>query len=152
MIVHHDIWLPFCIVVICSDFTVFSYQLLTGILAAPTNLKAVTITTAAIHLTWDHPYTLDITGIDPDISGYVIYIRNTNTGNMTTVFVTETEYTFVRQDFRYCDTFVFRVQPLNVVGEGNISDAVAAAYLGRKHLQVHACTLKDNKSERKQVC
>ena len=152
MIVHHDIWLPFCIVVICSDFTVFSYQLLTGILAAPTNLKAVTITTAAIHLTWDHPYTLDITGIDPDISGYVIYIRNTNTGNMTTVFVTETEYTFVRQDFRYCDTFEFRVQPLNIVGEGNISDAVAAAYLGRKHLQVHACTLKDNKSERKQVC
>ena len=115
--------------------------MLTGLLAAPSNLKAVSITTTAIHLTWDHPYTLDITGIDPDISGYVVYIRNANTGNTTTVFVTETEYTFVRQDFRYCDTFEFRVQALNVVGEGNISDAVAAAYLGRKHLQVHACTL-----------
>ena len=107
-------------------------SMLTGLLAAPSNLKAASITTAAIHLTWDHPYTLDITGIDPDISSYVIYIRNANTGNTTTVSVTETEYTFARQDFRHCDTFEFRVQAVNVVGEGNISDPVAAAYLGRK--------------------
>ena len=105
---------------------------LTGLLAAPSNLKAASITTIAIHLTWDHPYTLDITGIDPDISGYVIYIINANTGNTTTVSVTETEYTFARQDFRHCATFEFRVQAVNVVGEGNISDPVAAAYLGRK--------------------
>lgn len=106
--------------------------MLTGLLAAPSDLKAALITTTAVHLTWDHPYTLDITGIDPDISGYIIYIRNANTGNTTTIPVTETEYIFVRQDFRHCDTFEFRVRAVNVVGEGNISDPVAAAYLGRK--------------------
>ena len=133
--------------IVCSDFTVsILLSMLTGLLAAPSNLKAVSITTTAIHLTWDHPYTLDITGIDPDISGYVIYIRNANTGNTTTAFVTETEYTFVRQDFRHCDMFEFRVQTLNVVGEGNVSDPVAAAYLGRKH-PTTTCLhkLKENK-------
>ena len=121
-------------------------SMLTGLLAAPSNLKAASITTTAIHLTWDHPYTLDITGIDPDISGYVIYIRNANTGNTTTVSVTETEYAFVRQDFRHCDIFEFRVQAVNVVGEGNISDPVAAALLGRKQ-QPKTCShkLKENK-------
>ena len=120
--------------------------MLTGLLAAPSNLKAVSITSTTICLTWDHPYTLDITGIDPDISGYVIYIQNAITGNATTVFATETEYTFVRQDFRHCDMFEFRVQALNVVGEGNISDTVAAAYLGRKHL-ANTCL----HSERQQI-
>ena len=116
-------------------------------MAAPTNLEAVSITTTAIHLTWDHPYTLDVTDIDPDISGYMIYIRNANTGNTTTVSVTETKYTLVRQDFSHCDMFEFRIQALNVVGEGNVSDPVAATYLGRKH-PITTCLhkLKENKT------
>ena len=106
-----------------------------GLLAAPQNLKADSITSTTIHLTWVSPFSLDITGIDPDITSYVIYIRNTNTGNISTVSLSETEYTFTRQDFRNCDNFEFSVLAMNGVGEGNMSDTVIATFLGRKLIQ-----------------
>ena len=41
----------------------------------------------------------------------------------------------MRQDFGYCDTFEFSVLAMNDVGEGNKSDPVTAAFLGRKLFQ-----------------
>jgi len=114
-------WLPLCF--------------LAGLLAPPPKLKVVSVTSTTIHLTWVQPFSLDITGIEPDISNYVVYIRNTNTGNITTTSLSETEYTFMRQDFGYCDTFEFSVLAMNDAGEGSRTDPVAASFLGRKIVQ-----------------
>jgi len=65
----------------------------------------------------------------------VIYIRNVNSGNITNTSLSETEYTFMRQDFGYCDTFEFSVLAMNGAGEGNRTDPVAASFLGRKIVQ-----------------
>ena len=111
------------------------FNFLAGLLAAPQNLKVVSLTSTTIHLTWVPPFSLDITSKNCDISNYVVYIRNTNTGNITSASRSGTEYTFMRQDFGYCDTFEFSVLAMNDAGEGNRTDPVTASFLGRKMVE-----------------
>ena len=84
----------------------------------------------AIRLTWDAPFSLDITGVDPDI-WYRIDIRVNGTSN-----IVATNYSNV-PEFIYNGTnasavYEFRVTPVNGAGNGTMS-AVTGYLIGRKY-------------------
>ena len=103
-----------------------------GALAAPANLKAVYINTTTIHLRWDAPFSLqNISGTNkPDILGYHLHIINQNTGNVTRVNTTTTEYILLVDGD--CITYEAGVRAINAVGEGNPSESVTMTSLGGK--------------------
>ena len=83
-----------------------------------------------IHLTWDAPFSLDITGVDPDI-WYRIDIRVNGTSN-----IVASSYSNV-PEFIYNGTntsviYEFRVTPINCAGNGNTSDPVTGYFVGRE--------------------
>ena len=105
-----------------------------GTLAAPTNLKAVHINTTTIHLRWDAPFSLqNISGTNnPEILGYHLQITNQNTGNVTRVNTTTTEYNLLVDGD--CITYKAQVRAINIVGKGNLSESVTMTSLGGKEV------------------
>ena len=102
-------------------------------LAAPTNLKVVSMNTTTIHLTWTAPFTLIITGTsNPDILGYRLQITYQNIGNVTMVNTTNAEY-FLLVDGD-CIFYEACVCAINVVGKGNLSECVTMTSLGGKEV------------------
>ena len=104
--------------------------ILSGALAAPTNLKAVYTNTTTIHLRWDVPFSLqNISRTNkPDILGYHLQITNQNTSDVTRVNTTTTEY--ILQVDGDCITYEARVCAINFAGEGNLSESVTMTSLG----------------------
>ena len=76
----------------------------------------------AFHLTWDPPFTLDITDVDPDISGYVLYIRNTYTGSITVVNTIDPVYT-LEISIPNCDTYAHEVSVAAILNGGREGEA-----------------------------
>lgn len=84
-----------------------------------------------IHLKWEPPFTLNITNTTkPEISSYFLQVTNLNTGNMTRVKATATEY-FLQVDGD-CITYEICILAVNCVGEGNLSEFVTITSLGGK--------------------
>ena len=84
-----------------------------------------------IRLTWDAPFSLDITGVDPDI-WYRIDIRVNGTSN-----IVASNYSNV-SEFIYTGTnasviYEFRVTPINGAGNGTTSDPVTGYFVGREY-------------------
>ena len=89
-----------------------------------------------IHLRWSPPFSLNISGIDPDITGYIVYKRRIGTGenannqteaNFTTV-TDKAEYITDLEDCNNCMlSCEFRVSAINGVGEGNATAPIVAA-------------------------
>ncbi len=83
--------------------------------------------TDAITLTWEAPPTLDLTGIHPEISKYIVFIE-LNNSHFWRDNVTETEYTFTGtvqgEVLDPCSVYQFSVRARNVVGEGSRSEQV----------------------------
>ena len=104
-----------------------------GVLGAPTHLNAYSVNNS-IHLSWSAPSTLNLTNIEPDIQHYVVSVHNTHTGHNSSesVIVSTTEYlrspntSELGRDI--CKEIEFRVRAVNVVGEGNQSEVIRAAY------------------------
>ena len=68
-------------------------------------------------LNWMPPFTMDVTGIDPDISGYCVSV---SIGNMSVCGIRETNYTFsLPSSTSPCDNFEFTVVAVNDVGLGS---------------------------------
>ena len=107
-----------------------------GTLAAPANLKAVYTNTTTIHLRWNAPFSLqNISGTNkPDILGYHLQITNQNTGDVTRVNTTTTEYILLVDGD--CITYEARVCAINVVGEGDLGESVTMTSLGGKEHSV----------------
>ena len=116
-----------------------------GTLAAPANLKAVYINTTIIHLRWNAPFSLqNISGTNkPDILGYHLQITNQNTGDVTRVNTTTTEYILLVDGD--CITYEARVCAINVVGEGDLGESVTMTSLGGKEHSVKLYHLHDIK-------
>lgn len=75
---------------------------------------------STLSLTWTPPFTLDITGVDPDIEGYCIDITS-STSSFTLysdcgINISMTEFLIPRDCG--CHNYSFAVTPVNVVGNG----------------------------------
>ena len=95
-----------------------------GMLEAPGNFEVLTINSTAIQLSWEAPFTLNLTDSDPDILGYIIDITRLNSAGdvvqFDTVHTNETLYIFsmVGELLNPCNTFNFSLRAINVEGSG----------------------------------
>ena len=101
-----------------------------GLLSPPTNMQAAHHNLSAIHLSWDPPFSLDITNVDQDVPGYTVSITNNNTKVTREWNVTEPEFIFQEEDHDPCHVYLFRVRAWNPVGTGEPSDRMHKCFGG----------------------
>ena len=87
-------------------------------------MQATRPNSSAIHLYWDPPFTLDITNVTLDISGYTVSITNTNTNVTSDRNVTKPEFLFQEEGYDPCHVYLFEVSAWNPVGVGETSDVM----------------------------
>ena len=87
-----------------------------GLLDPPPNLNITEIDSALRQLSWDAPFTLDITNVEQDIMKYILCENVTGVCRNTT----ELEYVFPN----VAVPIEFTVAAVNAVGEGNTSSVV----------------------------
>lgn len=110
------------------DYTTPVHLLVQGPLDPPSNLQS-TSTATTILLSWDAPFTLDLTDITPDITGYRVRVENTNTGSLANFNVIAPPFAIVCEDFAHCNSLRLSVSGLNSYGEGSQSDVIVAQFL-----------------------
>ena len=75
-----------------------------------------------ISITWTPPFTLNITGANPDIIGYCITVTSRITSlrvhSQCGINVTEFHYTLSPDHDSACNTYNFTIVPVNIVGNG----------------------------------
>ena len=98
-------------------------KLCTGLLEEPSNLN-ITSTEIALLISWTAPFSLDVTGVDPDIWYSVLIYNVTDVNNLTAILctdcinITETHYTFTPDYLSPCHVYNFSVIPVNGAGQG----------------------------------
>ena len=122
--------------------TYYRYLLLIGLLSAVRSLSSIANSTL-IYVTWEPPFTLDITNVDPDITGYCVDVIN-STSSVTLLSecgITETEFTYLMPPESYCysTTFSFFITPLNIVGRGEMATLFYREHLSSKISSVYNC-------------
>ena len=121
---------------LCAPIIVLPLIQYTGLLDAPSQIKVFPLPTA-ITISWDPPFTLDITNTEDDL-WYTIEIRNVTNGNNsnTTVIpcstcpVYEPCYNFTIDSPDPCSRFSFRITAINGAGIGQTSETVYGYFLG----------------------
>jgi hypothetical protein len=104
-----------------------------GPLSAVGGLKVDAKNASSVTISWSAPFSLDVTGVDPDIWYSVLIYNVTDENNPTAILctdcinITETHYTFTPDYLSLCHVYNFSVIPLNGAGQGesspNITDA-----------------------------
>lgn len=93
-------------------------------------LLARSVYNSTIFLTWTMPFTLDIVGVDPDISYYSVEV-NVHSQDMTEmqiVNVNETKFQHALPHRNWCYEFTFVVTPWNLAGRGrNLSITIESS-------------------------
>ena len=98
--------------------------ILTGILSFVGDLTATT-SESSIIISWTAPFSLDVTGVDPDIWYSVLIYNETDIISCTDCMnITETTYTFTPDYPSPCHKYIFTVIPLNGAGQGHTSGNV----------------------------
>lgn len=94
-----------------------------------------------IRLTWNAPFSLDITGVDPDIWYHVdVTVDNDPFNNSSdsipfnTYFVNTPEFNFTHNSTNTSVMYQFKVTPINGAGDGTASAPVTGYFCGRKSL------------------
>ena len=111
-----------------------------GLPDAVTNLKSESLG-QVIRLTWDAPFSLDITGVDPDI-WYRVDITVGDSSFSTYDNITIPEFNFTMDGHNGPTTSViyeFRVTPINGAGNGTTSDPVTGYFIGGKLISSCCC-------------
>jgi len=116
-----------CIYIAC----VFYY---TGILAAVGGLTAVS-REGSLHLTWQPPFTLDITNLTIDIL-YCINVYNITHNSQNDLFrimcnLNQSEYDFRVTTPSPCYQFKFEVIPINGAGNGTSNNISGYLFNGK---------------------
>ena len=102
-----------------------------GDLRANSNASSVTIS-------WTAPFSLDVTGVDPDIWYSVLIYNVTDENNPTAILctdcinITETHYTFTPDYLSPCHVYNFSVIPVNAAGQGERNAYVSGYVLNCK--------------------
>ena len=114
----------------CSDLYFLFLNFSIGLLDAVSNLQIESLG-QVIHLIWDAPFSLDITGVDPDI-WYRIEITVGKTP-FNTYLVNIPKFNFM-MDNRTSTSVIyeFQVTPINGAGNGITSDPVTGYFRGRE--------------------
>ena len=103
----------------------FTLCLSVGLLAAPSNVRAATTDTGVTTIMWEPPFTLNITDVDPDITGYTIYEWTSNRFVVVADDVPGTATNFTFSEDRPCiNGSYYLVNASNPVGEGNRSEEI----------------------------
>ncbi|CAI8051932.1 hypothetical protein GBAR_LOCUS28410, partial [Geodia barretti] len=90
----------------------------------------VTSNASSVTISWSAPFSLDVTGVDPDIWYSVLIYNVTDENNPTAILctdcinITETHYTFTPDYLSPCHVYNFSVIPLNGAGQGESSGNV----------------------------
>ena len=111
-----------------------AYKLHPGPLSAVGDLKFDAKNASSATISWSAPFSLDVTGVDPDIWYSVLIYNVTDENNPTAILctdcinITETHYTFTPDYLSPCHVYNFSVTPLNGAGQGesspNITDGL----------------------------
>ena len=92
-----------------------------GLLSAVGSLS-LNSTPFTITLTWTRPFTLDIAGDGPDITGYcvdVVIDKLSSSTCLSNCDINNTEFQYTLPPDRGChDSYMFIVAPINIVGIG----------------------------------
>ena len=90
-----------------------------GILSAVDALN-ITVSNTTLSLTWEPPFSLDITGEDPDITGYCLDVVDSISSVTlhSQCDVTEAEFSYPMPQDALCHSYIFTITPVNVVGRG----------------------------------
>ena len=99
-----------------------------GLLKSVNNLKIESLG-QVVHLTWDAPFSLDITGVDPDI-WYRVDITVDDIPLNKYDDIDTTEFNFTVDDISLM--YEFQVTPINGAGNGTISNPVTWCFRGGK--------------------
>ena len=112
-----------------------------GLLAAVGSLEASSQQTLIL-LTWTPPFSLDLTGINPDVF-YYVEVYNISTGGKTLFInsykVFESEFNFTLLSPSPCDQFEFRVIPANGAGNGSMASVNGTFFESKHEVIVLAC-------------
>ena len=120
-----------------SKFLLF----LTGLLSAVVNLRTASSDASSITISWTAPYSLNVTGVDPDI-WYSVLIYNVTDDEPTLISctdcinITDTHYTFTPS--RPCHQYLFTVIPFNGAGQGEISQNIT---VDGESVMSHMCSV-----------
>ena len=117
-----------CLATVLSPIVIFSVSELVlfkvqGLLDVPSNLMLSEVDNQHMRrLSWDEPFSLDITDVDPDIECYnVCYsLVNVSAEKSQCTCVNQTEYTFLCVSV----PLLFTVSAVNVVGEGEATSVL----------------------------
>ena len=95
------------------------HQFRTGFLAPVGSLQA-TLLNSSLTLTWMAPFSLDLTGIDPDITDYCVRVFNTTSSEQlhSTCQISMTEFTYQLPSDTDCHVYDFTVFGRNGLGRG----------------------------------
>ena len=105
---------------------------LTGLLPPVGDLSI----TPCFLLSWNPSFSLDVTGVDPDVWYTVLIFNMTDKDNPTAVLctdchnLTQPHYTFTTASPSPCHRYSLTVIPQNGAGEGSRSEPVEAAFGG----------------------
>ena len=99
-----------------------------GLLEAVGNLKNESLD-RVVHLTWDAPFSLDITGVDPDIWYRIdVTVDNVTFNRYDDINITEFNFTMGNTSVIY----EFQVTPVNGAGNGTASASVTGYFTWRE--------------------
>ena len=79
----------------------------------------------SIHLTWEAPFTLDITGEHPDIEGYCVDVMEASSSRtlLSECGITDTRFSYPIPSESLCSPVLHIVTPVNLVGNGSSINA-----------------------------
>ncbi|CAI8001360.1 hypothetical protein GBAR_LOCUS3172, partial [Geodia barretti] len=106
-----------------------------GPLSAVGDLKVDVKNARPVTILWSAPFSLDVTGVDPDIWYSVLIYNVTDENNPTAILctdcinITETHYTFTPDYLSPCHVYNFSVIPLNGAGQGESSPNITGYVL-----------------------
>ena len=94
-----------------------------------------TLNTTSIIVSWTAPFSLDVTGVDPDV-WYTIFIYNVTHDPITIsctdcVNITETHYTFYPDYYNPCHKYNFTVIPFNGAGQGQSNGNITSKCMSK---------------------